>query len=504
MSMSRGIAGTSGGSLEACVALLLHGPESSLRSMLKRILSLTLLALSVPGSPSAVAQLIRNIDWRIDPDYQHAPQAAREAWQDRKFGMMVHWGVYSVLGLDASWPLNKAPEDFRRLYSTLYQVFNPTEFNADEWASLADRAGMTYLVFTTKHHDGFCMFDTKTMTKALRRTPGAHYGPGVGPVEECYINYSVMDTPYRRDILAALAQAFRRRGLGIGLYYSQIDWNDPDFRWDKPNSHYDPTFSRETDPQGWLRFINRQRQQLLELCTNYGRLTQIMFDGFWPETAWRELILIVKGIRQLQPEVMMTGNIGPYIDFEGSEGRAPERLSNERAQLPWEVWITLGTDWAYTPNSDYRPKEWLVSTLVDVVAKGGSFTPGISPMANGRFSKETVERLEYIGAWLRVNGAAIYRTRPWRVFGEGDHIRFTRSRDGKYVYAISLQWPGKQLRLKSVRAVEGSKITMLGVSRSLRWRQGLDGLVIDVARTKPCEQAYTFKIQAQPYQEKYP
>ena len=450
-----------------------------------------------------MVQLIRPIDWEVDPDYKHAPAAAVDAWQDRKYGMRIHWGPYTVLGLEASWPLNKAPKDFRLLYSTLYEVFNPTEFNADEWAVLAQRSGMTYFVFTTKHHDGFSMFDTRTKTKALRRVPGASHGPGIGPVEECFIHYSIANTPYKKDIVGELVQAFRKRGLGVGLYYSLIEWNDPNFRWDKPNMHYDPNYNPRTDPEGWRQFIQRQTEQLRELSTNYGKIDHYSLDGYWPETAWRELIASLKEIRNLQPDAVMKGNIGPYGDWTGKEGWDPDAPRDEFLDQPWEIIARLGTCSAYTPNSTYHSKEWLVTTLIDIVANGGTLMLSIAPMANGKFPSETIDRLEYAGDWLRVNGEAIYKTRPWNVAAEGENLRFTRSKDGRYVYAVSLQWPGKQLRLKSVRAVEGSQIAMLGVKRGLKWRQGPDGLIIDVPETRPCEQAYAFKIQAQLYREKY-
>jgi alpha-L-fucosidase len=155
----------------------------------------------------------------------------------------------------------------------------------------------------------------------------------------------------------------------------------------------------------------------------------------------------------------------------------------------------------------YKPNEWFVATLVTVCAMGGNFMPGVSPMANGKFPPETIERLEYVGDWLKVNGEAIYNTRPWNIYKEGNDVRFTRSKDNKYVYATSLNWPGESLTLRSLRAKEGSQVTMLGVKAHLKWQQDKEGLVIRIpaaiAEHKPCKQAYAFKIEAQPYQERY-
>jgi alpha-L-fucosidase len=196
--------------------------------------------------------------------------------------------------------------------------------------------------------------------------------------------------------------------------------------------------------------------------------------------------------------------IGPYGDFTTPEHWIPEDPLKKPLAMPWEAIEQLGSQWAYQPNDTYKSKEWLLGTLIDVVAKGGNFMTGISPMANGKFPKETIERLEYVGAWMRVNGEAIYATRPWKIFKDGENIRFTQSKDKKYLYAIALKWPGETMTLRSVRALEGSEIVMLGARHNLRWHQNEQGLVIEIPQVleehKPCDQAYTFKIRAQFYQ----
>jgi alpha-L-fucosidase len=448
---------------------------------------------------------------KVDPNYRHAPQSAVEAWKDLKFGMRIHWGPYSVMGLDASWPLQGSSKEFQNDYFTLYQVFNPTGFNADEWAELAERSGMKYFVFTSRHHDGFSMFNTQTTVDSIRRVPGGSGNqtpPGIGRFERCNIHYSMGDTPYKKDIVAALAGAFRKRGMGVGLYYSWPDWHDPDARWDKKSMYYDPQYDPKADPVSWNRFLERVRQQMRELCTNYGDMMELALDGNLAQGAWPETVKMVEMVRKLQPNVLMRERgIGPYGDFTTPEHFVPEDPIKKPLDFPWEAIEQLGSRWAYQPNDTYKPKEWLVSTLVDVVAKGGNFMPGVSPTANGTFPPETVERLQYVGAWLKINGEAIYRTRPWNVFREGEDLRFTRSKDGKYVYAIVSKWPGTSLTIRSLRAVEGSKITMLGVSTPLRWHQGSDGLTIQIPlnleSNKPCEQTYAFRVVAQPYRDRY-
>ena len=441
----------------------------------------------------------------VEAGYRNAPSSAVEAWKDKKFGMRIHWGVYSILGLDASWPLQGSSTEFRNLYSTLYEVFNPTDFDAEQWADLAERAGMKYMVFTTRHCDGFSMFDTRTEVDSIRRVPYTKAMSGVGPTEPCRIHYSMMDTPYAYDITAEVVKAFRKRNLGIGLYYSWWDWHDPDCRSDKRNMFYDPRVTDISDASRWQRFMGRTREQLRELCTNYGDLFEISFDCSLPQSVWPELVKTVELARQLQPSTMFRERgIGPYGDFTTPEHWVPPDPLKKPVGMPWEAIECVGSRWAYQPHDDYKSKEWLLGTLIDIVAKGGNFMPGVSPMANGRFPAEIIGRLEYTGAWLQVNGEAIYSTRPWNLFEEGDDLRFTQSADGKYLYAIALKWPDVSLKIQSARAVAGSRIVMLGAKHNLRWHQDRDGLVIEIpealGQNRPCEQAFAFKIEAQPFQ----
>jgi len=365
---------------------------------------------------------------------------------------------------------------------------------------------MTYFVFTAKHHDGFCMFATESVVPGFRRVGGGARG-GLGKVERVPLHYSIMDTPFRRDVLQELAAAARQRGIGVGLYYSNQDWFDPDQRFLKDHMFYDPQFNILRDAGAHARMVRRQRLQLRELCTNYGAIQQIDLDAGWPQALWPDIVSIVKEVRRLQPQVLLRERgIGPYGDFTTPEHWVPK--SKDEVPRPWQAIETLGSRWAYQPNDTYKPKEWLVATLVDCCAKGGNFMPGVSPMSNGRFPPQTIERLEYVGDWLKVNGEAIYRTRPWTTFQEGV-VRYTRSQDRRHVFAISLGWPGRQLVLQAVRPNEGSPITMLGVVEPLRWKLAgaaaagvqAGALVIELPEalqpeaSRPCRQAYAFKIE---------
>jgi alpha-L-fucosidase len=211
--------------------------------------------------------------------------------------------------------------------------------------------------------------------------------------------------------------------------------------------------------------------------------------------------------RRLQPDVLMRERgIGAYGDYTTPENWIPrsEGLSDKRVDRPWMVIHTLADIFAYEPDAArYKSGEWILSTLIDIVAKGGNFMVSIGPDARGLFHPEAVRRLEYVGDWLKVNGEAIYATRPWKHWKQGDDVRFTRSKDNRYLYAICLKWPGQALTLRHVHAGEAAEVRMLGTTQTPSWRdEPHNGLVIyppqalqDPAR-RPCKQAYVFRIEA--------
>ncbi|HKT13569.1 MAG TPA: alpha-L-fucosidase, partial [Terriglobia bacterium] len=278
-----------------------------------------------------------------------------------------------------------------------------------------------------------------------------------------------------------------------------VDWHDPAFAWDPYNFYYDPNFTPQSDPRRWQKFIDQERKQLTELLTWYGPIDLLSLDIAWPPDASKDIADLAMMVRKLQPNILMRRRgIGPYGDYYTPEREVPGGF----AEGNWMVIYPGGQAFSYLPNDVYRPKEWVLESLIDIVAKGGNFQVGYGPMPNGTWPQDTVERLSYVGDWLNVNGEAIYATRSWKVYKQGEDVRFTRSKDSRNLFAISLKWPGNRFVVDSVRAVPGSPVLMLGVEKPLRWQQQGSSVAIEippeVAANKPCQQAFVMKIRMVP------
>lgn len=436
----------------------------------------------------------------VDADYVHASPAAIERWMDQKWGLRIHWGLYTMFDGMESWIIKDhlADKEWQRNYYTSAQKFNPCNFNADEWMEIMQRGGLKFFSFTTKHHEGFCLWPTKTLQRGLWKNADGTY-------KEIVNHYSVADYTDKKDIVGDLVRAGRAHGLGVGLYYSHIDWHDWDFAWDKRNYWYDPSFTKESQPARWAAFIKKEREQIQELLTNYGPIDSLCLDIEWPREAQKDAYDVAKMARQLQPGILLRKRgIKAYGDYDTPERVVPG--DPNKMQLPWQVIYPCGTGFSYKKHDTYKSREWVLSTLIDVVSKGGNFQVGFGPDPTGKWPKEMVERVSYVGDWLKVNGECIFATRPYLRYHEGADLRFTRSKDQKTLYIISLKWPGQTLVSTLARAKEGSKIRMLGYDKDLEWKQDASGLTIKLpaelqkAKNRPCQQAYAFKIESQPWE----
>jgi alpha-L-fucosidase len=457
------------------------------------------------------------------PEYHWASASAYEAFQDMKFGIRIHWGIYSIWHRGAeSWPFLPMSFADRQTYNNLYKTWNPTGFDADAWMDDFTESGLKMFAFTSKHHEGFSMFDTKTRVKSRANWTA----PGGPRIEACDLAYSIMETPFRRDIIKELTDAAHKRDIKIDLYFSHPDWYDADFRpyvahplqipsskeWMSPN---DVRFTQEklgdhavvvpdpTDAEV-KRMMERHRAQLRELLTRYGRIDMMCLDMWLGPRVWPELRKTLLMMRELQPDVMLRNRgIGNYGDYFTPERVVPG--SKETTDKPWLTIYPLGTDFSYDPDAaKYKGTTWIVHNLVDSVAKGGGFMVGVGPSAHGEFHPEAIRQMKGTGAWLKVNGEAIYatRAREGTLWSEGDNIRYTRTKDRRFDYAILTGWPGTQATLKTVRPKEGSRVTLLGSRSELQWKfDSATGTTVALPENlqqesnRPCDHAWTLKIE---------
>ncbi|MFN7993090.1 MAG: alpha-L-fucosidase [Bryobacteraceae bacterium] len=382
--------------------------------------------------------------------------AGIERFRDRGFGLFIHWGVDGVLGGVISHSLVGATADFTdRFFKVLPGFFNPVRFHPDEWAALAKLSGFEYVVFTAKHHAGFCMWDTATT------------------------DFGVMHTPYGRDILRELIEAFRKQGIAIGIYFSPDDFWWLHQRGITINRHVKGVY-----PQELPEFMDYTRRQLKELLTQYGRIDYFFFDGpaaQLTDYAW-----------QMQPSLIITRGVM----------ETPEQYTPGVA-LPgaWEGNLTMGTEWPWKPtNETYKSGPELIGTLIETRAKGGNLLLNIGPKPDGEVPIEQEGRLREIALWNFVNGEAIKNVRPWVITNENE-IWFTRHKDSDTVYAFltGMQpWKlgdAKTVTLRSVRATARTRISVLGQSDEIveyhpdlkpktTWTQDDQGLHITAYRAQ--------------------
>jgi alpha-L-fucosidase len=458
------------------------------------------------------------------PEYRHASAPAWEAFRDIKYGVRIHWGLYSIAGNKPgeSWPFLEMSFAEKQAYQQLYKTWNPQGFNAEEWMTLFAGCGLKMFAFTAKHHEGFSMFDT--LTRVKRRVNWT--APGGPALEDCDLAYSILETPFQRDVVKELCDAAHRHGIKIDLYFSHPDWYDADFR---PYGYHPAatpgltnqvelygnasvatrrraiyTTSPDPTPEEEARMMARHRQQLTELLTRYGPIDMLCLDNWLGRKNWPQMRDTILELRRLQPDVMLRARgIGNYGDYYTPEGFTPG--GKENTDMPWFVIFPLGTSFSYEADpARHKGGGWIVKQLVDIVAKGGNFMVGIGPDRNGRFHPTAIENLHEAGAWLNVNGEAIYATRPrpGELWKEGDALRFTRSKDQQTAYALSLVWPGTSLTLRSLQPKPGSRVFLLGYERPLAWSYAAaTGLRIQLPAelqneaSRPCRFVYCFKFE---------
>ncbi len=370
---------------------------------------------------------------------QMANQTSREQWfQDMGFGMFIHWGVDVSLGSVISHSLAGAsPAYAEKYFKDLPATFNPKKFEPDEWASLAKLAGMKYMVFTTKHHSGFCMWPTKTT------------------------EFSITQTPFGKDITKAIVEAFRKQGIAIGFYFSPEDFHYlyeqkiPIGRTQHP-MHY---------PANNKGLMDLDKAQLKELLTNYGKIDLLFLDG--PAEGLKEYAW------QLQPEIVVT---------RGQMKTPEQNLPDKPIPGPWEACFTMGTDWQYKPTNDpQKTGTEMINMLIETRAKGGNLLLNVGPKPNGEIQIEQEALLRELALWNFVNEESVHTVRPFAITKEGA-IWFTRSaKDSNTVFAFvpgGTQWPygdRKELVLRQIKPTPNTKVSILGYdSQLLEYKEGFD------------------------------
>jgi len=464
-------------------------------------------------------------DERYVPETDPQVLQKLEEWQNIKFGLLMHWGGYSQWGIVESWSLcpedygwcgRKSGEnpgnyfDYKQEYEALQTTFNPEKFNPEKWAKAAKEAGMKYVVFTTKHHDGFCMFDSK-YTDYKVTSP------------KCPFN----ENP-KSNIAKEIFDAFRAEGLWAGAYFSKPDWNSP-FYWDPyyppldRNVNYDP----EAYPEKWEKFTQFTHNQILELMSDYGKIDILWLDGGWVAKKTKEEIQevyehkmtktnsgfikercvnqdirmdeLVAKAREKQPGLIVVDRAvhGKNQNYLTPENRIPEKT----LPYPWESCIISGGGWAYTQNATYKSGREAVHLLIDIVAKGGNLLLNVAPGPDGTWQQGAYDLLESYGDWMKVNSEAIYNSKPIEPFKE-KNICMTQQDNGN-VYFMYMADEGEktipaEIKVESLQPANGAKLTLLGSRIRLKWRKDGNGFVVSIPEklrnNPPCQHAWTIKV----------
>ena len=425
-------------------------------------------------------------EWPTDPPVK----AKLEKSQDQKFGMIIHWGLYAVPGIIESRELcsedwinrpdsNRAYEDYKKWYWGLKKDFNPVKFNPESWAKAGKDAGMKYVVFTTKHHDGFCMFDTKQTDFKISN------GPFAG-------------NP-KADVAKYVFDAFRKNDFMIGAYFSKPDWHSENYWWPKyatanRNNNYDIA----KFPWRWNKFKDYTFQQISELMHNYGSIDILWLDGGWVrplETVneevrswgadipkWSQDIdmpKIAAMAREAQPGLLMVDRTvhGPYENYQTPEQRIPE----QQLDHPWESCMTLANNWGFVPNDQFKSSSKIIHSLIEVVAKGGSLLLGIGPKPDGTLPNEAIQRLHEIGTWMNKNSEAIYNTRITKNYHDGN-TWFTQNNQLGKRYALVCLKDGEALPAtitwKTNAPKKGTKMKLLQTGETVKWQQEGEGVEV--------------------------
>jgi len=376
---------------------------------------------------AAVPLAAQNDSAAADPG---APKAAIERWKDLRFGMFIHWGPVSIVGTEISWSRGAERRGLKgtgevpvEVYDNLYRMFNPVKFDPDQWVQLAKDSGMKYLMFTAKHHDGFCEFDSKLTDYKITSEK----------------------SPYRKDIVRPLSDACHRAGLDWGVYYSQPDWHHPDYR----------------NGEAHARYIEYLHGQVRELLTNYGPTKEWFFDGLGGKAADWDAPRLLRMMRQIEPDLVINNRAGLPADLDTPE----QRIGTFQNTRPWETCATVGTQWSYKPDDALRSIEECLRGLVCCAIGDGNLLFNVGPRPDGRIEESHAARLREMGAFMKQYGESIYATRGGPFVAPDEKKRPAGARgfalaegnwwggsthNGNTIYLHILRWPADTISLPAM------------------------------------------------------
>ena len=413
-----------------------------------------------------------------------------EWWRDAKFGMFIHWGAYSIIGGErgsqiagggAEWAMDKLDYTVEE-YEKFPGMFNPQLFDADAWVSMAKDAGMKYIVITSKHHDGFCLWDSEVS------------------------DYDIMDaSPFKRDIIKELAEACKKQDIKFCFYHSIVDWHHPQAQGNLfPNyniaQRIDPTVINPEFPEYYKNYL---KPQVKELLTNYGDIGVVWFDGDWiPDYTTEMGKELYNYIREIQPSAIVNNRVDKGRkgmegmdeegNFAGDFGTPEQEIPDTGIDSDWEACMTMNGSWGYKPaDHKWKSSEDLIQKLVDIVSKGGNFLLNIGPDGYGRFPSESIRRLKAMGEWTKANAEAIYGAGP-SPYKKPRWGRYT-SKDG-VLYAHVFEWPADG-RLLINKDVDFKSASLLSAPHDkLEYTKAAEGTTFNVSMSAPNSNVTVIKI----------
>jgi len=403
-----------------------------------------------------------------NPDLQ-TNEESLENFRDMRFGMFIHWGPVALKGEEISWSRGKQiPIDE---YDNLYKKFNPEQFNATQWVETAKAAGMKYLVITSRHHDGFSLWDSE------------------------FTEYDMASTPYGKGILKELAAECEKAGIKFGTYYSICDWYRPDYPVIYPDPNYSFRKEQKLDAETQKQmdhYITFMKNQLGELIEDYNSF-MIWFDGEW-EWAWtHEMGMDMYAyLRQLDEDILINNRVDKGRAGMEDKARDPryagdfatpeQNIGDFDREYAWETCMTIGNQWAWKPDEKLKSKKECIHTLAQTLGGDGNLLFNVGPMPDGRIEPRQVERLKEMGEWISINQEAVYGTRggPWLPSG-----KIACTHKGNKIYLYLLEDPGKNLTLPLKEAIQIQKVSFLQDGEPISVNREGDNIKLTLPGTMP-------------------